>query len=140
MPISIDRPPLKKAAHLSPSAGRTKNVNSVEESASGARPITSTDATGLYAALRRRRPKARRDDEGQTPLDRGTTADLHQPHARQPSTAKAGRVCEAARGTFRISRDPAAAYRVWSWEGRCQLSELVEQALLTYRESRDQHQ
>jgi len=43
-------------------------------------------------------------------------------------------------GTFHISRDLAAAYRDWSWEARCQLSELVEQALLTYRESRDQRQ
>ena len=42
--------------------------------------------------------------------------------------------------TFRISRDLAATYRDWSWEARCQLSELVEQALLTYRESRDQRQ
>ena len=42
--------------------------------------------------------------------------------------------------TFRISRDLAAAYRDWSWEARCQLSEIVEQELLTYRESRGQRQ
>ncbi len=42
--------------------------------------------------------------------------------------------------TFRISRHLIADYRDWSWEARCQLSELVEQALLKYRESRDQRQ
>jgi hypothetical protein len=38
--------------------------------------------------------------------------------------------------TFRISCELASDYRDWSWEARCQLSELVEQALATYRDSR----
>ena len=38
--------------------------------------------------------------------------------------------------TFRIPCEPVAAYRDWSWEARCQLSELVEQALVAYRKSR----
>ena len=38
--------------------------------------------------------------------------------------------------TFRISCELATAYRDWSWEARCQLSELVEQALVAYRKSR----
>jgi uncharacterized protein (DUF4415 family) len=38
--------------------------------------------------------------------------------------------------TLRIPSDLIAEYRDWSWEARCQLSELVEQALVTYQESR----
>ncbi len=38
--------------------------------------------------------------------------------------------------TLRIPSDLIAEYRDWSWEARCQLSELVERALLSYRNSR----
>lgn len=38
--------------------------------------------------------------------------------------------------TLRIPRDLIADYRDWSWEARCQLSELVERALASYRQSR----
>ena len=34
--------------------------------------------------------------------------------------------------TLRINVDLIACYRDWSWEKRCQLGELVEQALATY--------
>ncbi len=37
--------------------------------------------------------------------------------------------------TLRIPSDLIAEYRDWSWEARCQLSELVERALVAYRES-----
>jgi len=37
--------------------------------------------------------------------------------------------------TIRIPTDLIADYRDWSWEARCQLSELVERALVNYRES-----
>lgn len=37
--------------------------------------------------------------------------------------------------TFRISCDLIATYRDWSWEARCQVSELVERALVAYRQS-----
>ena len=37
---------------------------------------------------------------------------------------------------LRLPSDLIAEYRDWSWEARCQLSELVERALATYRESR----
>jgi uncharacterized protein (DUF4415 family) len=37
--------------------------------------------------------------------------------------------------TLRIPSDLIAEYRDWSWEARCQLSELVERALAAYRES-----
>ena len=38
--------------------------------------------------------------------------------------------------TLRIHSDLIAEYREWSWEARCQLSELVERALAGYRKSR----
>ena len=38
--------------------------------------------------------------------------------------------------TVRINRDLIAQYRDWSWEARCQLSELVERALANYQQSR----
>ena len=38
--------------------------------------------------------------------------------------------------TLRIPSELIAEYRDWSWEARCQLSELVERALATYRKSR----
>ena len=37
--------------------------------------------------------------------------------------------------TLRIPSDLIAEYRDWSWEARCQLSELVERALTAYRKS-----
>jgi len=37
--------------------------------------------------------------------------------------------------TLRIPSSLIAEYRDWSWEARCQLSELVEQALAAYREA-----
>jgi len=38
--------------------------------------------------------------------------------------------------TLRITSDLIAEYRDWSWEARCQLSELVERALSAYRKSK----
>ena len=38
--------------------------------------------------------------------------------------------------TLRIPSNLIAEYREWSWETRCQLSELVERALAAYRASR----
>jgi len=35
--------------------------------------------------------------------------------------------------TLRITSDLIAEYRDWSWEARCQISELVEKALAAYR-------
>ena len=38
--------------------------------------------------------------------------------------------------TLRIPSKLIAEYRDWSWEARCQLSELVERALVAYRRTR----
>ncbi len=38
--------------------------------------------------------------------------------------------------TLRISSELIAEYRDWSWDARCQLSELVQRALATYLKSR----
>ena len=37
--------------------------------------------------------------------------------------------------TLRIPSDLIAEYRDWSWEARCQISELVERALVAYRKT-----
>ena len=38
--------------------------------------------------------------------------------------------------TVRVDSDLAAAYRDWSWEARCQVGELVQQALRSYLSQR----
>ena len=38
--------------------------------------------------------------------------------------------------TLRIPSDLIAEYRDWSWEARCQLSELVVRALISYQDAR----
>jgi hypothetical protein len=82
------------------------------------------------------------------------SASPEHPRVSQPAESRSARWKGARRGrplgphrceaspkekvTFRISCDLATEYRDWSWEARCQLSELVEQALVAYRESRRQ--
>jgi uncharacterized protein (DUF4415 family) len=75
-----------------------------------------------------------------------------EPHSTDAQKSTAHRPCRARLGrppgsstshmrpkekvTLRIPSDLIAEYRDWSWEARCQLSELVERALVTYQESR----
>lgn len=67
-----------------------------------------------------------------------------QPAPPRPRRARLGRPPGKAirhRGpkekvTLRIPSNLIAEYRDWSWEARCQLSELVERALAAYGESR----
>jgi hypothetical protein len=42
--------------------------------------------------------------------------------------------------TLRVPSDLIDEYRDWSWEARCQLSELVGQALITYHKSHRRRQ
>jgi hypothetical protein len=42
--------------------------------------------------------------------------------------------------TLRVPSDLIDEYRDWSWEARCQLSELVGQALTTYHKSHRRHE
>jgi uncharacterized protein (DUF4415 family) len=74
-----------------------------------------------------------------------------EPHSTDAQKSTAHRPCRARLGrpqgsnashmrpkekvTLRIPSDLIAEYRDWSWEARCQLSELVERALVAYRES-----
>jgi len=82
-----------------------------------------------------RSPKGRQPDP----------VDVREPQAiTGPQRARVGRPLARSlrraghkeKVTFRINSDLIAQYRDWSWEARCQLGELVEQALTTYRESR----
>ena len=78
------------------------------------------------------------------PEDGEGLSDATKPDAAQVRGARRGRPlgrhCRKGgpkeKVTFRISCELASAYRDWSWESRCQLSELVEQALATYRDLR----
>jgi len=81
------------------------------------------------------------------------SAESRKPNpARTPDPPPASRPCRARLGrppgsnarhtrpkekvTLRIPSDLISEYRDWSWEARCQLSDLVEQALSSYRKSR----
>lgn len=52
---------------------------------------------------------------------------------RPPGNAK-GVAPRREKATLRIEAELMADYRDWSWEKRCQLGELVEQALVEYRQ------
>jgi hypothetical protein len=59
-----------------------------------------------------------------------------QPHRRARLGRPAGRRAHSEgpkeKVTLRINAELIAKYRDWSWESRCQLGELVEQALAAY--------
>ena len=82
------------------------------------------------------------------PMKHPSVSDAAEPRSSPSTGARRGRPLGTNRHqgvpkekvTFRISCDLATAYRDWSWEVRCQLSELVEQALVAYRESRQQRE
>ena len=71
------------------------------------------------------------------------SAGTAQPTPPRPRRARLGRPpgkTTRRRGpkekvTLRIPSNLIAEYRDWSWEARCQLSELVERALAAYGES-----
>ena len=72
------------------------------------------------------------------------SANTEQATSVHPGRARLGRPpgktsrhqCPKEKVTLRIPSSLVAEYRDWSWEARCQLSELVERALAAYRESR----
>jgi uncharacterized protein (DUF4415 family) len=85
-------------------------------------------------------PKKVGPDKIQTPESARTTKPAS---TRSPSRARVGRppgtntrpALPKEKVTLRISSDLIAEYRDWSWDSRCQLSELVERALATYQKS-----
>ena len=82
----------------------------------------------------------------QLPIERQKVKSVStaQPISPRPRRARLGRPpgkTTRHRGpkekvTLRIPSNLIAEYRDWSWEARCQLSELVERALAAYGESR----
>ena len=82
----------------------------------------------------------------QLPIGRqeAKSAGTAQPTPPRPRRARLGRPPgkttrhrgPKAKVTLRIPSNLIAEYRDWSWEARCQLSELVERALAAYGESR----
>lgn len=86
------------------------------------------------------------DDPGlsKSSASSSSTRQLDSRRPSQLTTARRGRpvghATQVARhkqkATFRISVDLLADYRDWSWEARCSLSALVEQAMSHYRRYR----
>lgn len=74
----------------------------------------------------------------------GPTGAAHAPAAPHTQRARLGRPPGTStrqtgpkeKVTLRIPCDLIAEYRDWSWEAKCQISELVERALASYRKSR----
>jgi len=91
-------------------------------------------------------PTAESSRSIQLPIERpeAESAGTAQPALRRPCRARLSRPPGKAtrhrdpkeKVTLRIPSNLIAEYRDWSWEARCQLSELVERALATYRDSR----
>jgi len=55
---------------------------------------------------------------------------------RPPAGARTSEPVEREKVSLRLRADLAAAYRDWSWEERCQFSDLVDRALESYLKSR----
>ena len=91
-------------------------------------------------------PPTESSQSSQLPIERqeAKLAGAAQPTPPRPRRARLGRPpgkTTRHRGskekvTLRIPSNLIAEYRDWSWEARCQLSELVERALAAYGESR----
>ena len=66
----------------------------------------------------------------------------HSAHARiharrgRPPGSKTGEGVDKEKVTLRLSKELMDEYRDWSWDKRCQLGELVEEALSQYRSRR----
>jgi hypothetical protein len=55
---------------------------------------------------------------------------------RPPASGKAAEPVEREKVSLRLRADLAAAYRDWSWEEHCQLSDLVDRAMESYLKAR----
>jgi uncharacterized protein (DUF4415 family) len=84
--------------------------------------VAHQDDRPLKAAFNARQPKHENPHQG---------ARLGRPPGRPGNTRST-----KEKVTLRIPSDLIAEYRDWSWEARCQLSELAERALDDYRQSR----
>ena len=89
-------------------------------------------------------PFSRNADEKPESTTHGSTLDGSDSVLTREKGARRGRPpgprprdpTQKEKVTFRISCDLIAEYRDWSWEARCQLSELVERALDSFRHLR----
>ena len=98
--------------------------------------LISEEPTPEEPASKKQPSAPRRDPE--------TTAALEPPSTSPRQSARLGRPPgnglrqsgPKEKVTLRVPSDLIAEYRDWSWEARCQLSELVERALVAYRKSR----
>ena len=65
-----------------------------------------------------------------------TACHAHRARLGRPPGRSIRHTGQKEKVTLRIPSDLIAEYRDWSWEARCQISELVERALASYRASR----
>ena len=100
----------------------------LEELISPAPPATESSQ---FSQLPIGRQEAKSAGTAQPTLPRSRRARLGRPPGK--TTGHPG---PKEKVTLRIPSNLIAEYRDWSWEVRCQLSELVERALAAYRESR----
>lgn len=59
---------------------------------------------------------------------------------RPPAEGRSSEPVEREKVSLRLRADLAAAYRAWSWDERCQFSDLVDRALESYLKSRKKSQ
>ncbi len=79
-------------------------------------------------------PESRHPDSVAVPQPQVVAGPQHARIGRPPARSPR-RAGSKEKVTFRINSDLIAQYRDWSWEARCQIGDLVERALTTYRES-----
>ena len=72
----------------------------------------------------------------ESPTPRTSTLKTHARLGRPPGR-HSGRSSPKEKLTIRIDAKLADAYRDWSWSERCQLGELIEQALRFYQNRKD---
>ena len=102
--------------------------------------------SGVLGDLISPAPPEKSIGSGQLPIEsqEAKSTGTEQPTPLRPSRARLGRPPgntsrhwdPKEKVTLRIPSSLIAEYRDWSWEARCQLSELVERALAAYRQSR----
>ena len=93
----------------------------------GNSPGGETEGPNAQTAIGEQSPRSRTSPATNPPKQPRCRARLGRPAGRGQCTEG-----PKEKVTLRINADVIACYRDWSWEKRCQLGELVEQALATY--------
>ena len=68
------------------------------------------------------------------------TAKRQAKRGRPPSSSRAAEPVEREKVTLRLRADLVALYRDWSWDERCQFSDLVDRAMADYSRRHEKSQ